>query len=468
MSKIFELVGKLTIDENKPTVLFFQQGDSNDYTYTYGTARIVIENIKDKYNIITIGAGCKLNNNYYQIQRDATKSLLRKADDDGYKEKNDATIRSWLDESFKDLPVVDYIILGTDDFSRLPLMEWTKKSDKDLSGLYNEFFDYVGTDTDVINRIDELNTNISLNWSKKVSPYAFSVRDCFWFMEVIAYVHKTNRLKKELIAFPIDPVMYTPYFNKLGIKSKFFYFADDTRGTRNFKQFDMSQFQHIIYDEKFKPKTINSFFGDEEKEVEKTHNMFFAGTLFQDKGYRRFIWDKFLKDVTSDKCSYYIPLKKNGINKTKSGKSEKSEITLKETEEFTDLYNSVIGHPNYKDAVIPSEINEETKKYKYGMIFRCVSFKDSLNFRPVLYSYLNIVPFIDPQYDPECLQIPSSIQEKLLVENAWDIDERIKYFNENDSARIEVINELRELFNIDQYINDPQTAINNQINKIFV
>jgi hypothetical protein len=195
--------------------------------------------------------------------------------------------------------------------------------------------------------------------------------------------------------------------------------------------------------------------------------MFFAGTLFQDKGSRRFIWDKFLKDVKSDDCSYYIPLRKNGINKSKDGRSERAETTLKETAAFTELYNNVIEHKNYKEALLPSEVNDKTKRYKYGMIFRCVSINDSLNFRPVLYAYSDIVPFLDPQYDPDCLQIPKHIQEKLLVANAWDIDERIKYFNDNDSVRIEILNELKDLFNINQYINDPQTAIDNQIKKIF-
>jgi hypothetical protein len=463
---IFKLMGNLIIDESKPTVIFMDKGNHNSYTHIYGPARIVKENIKDKYNIITIGAGCGLTDNYYELQRGATDSLLRKeGNGPDYKEKNAITMRSWLDDSFVDLPVVDHIILGTDDFFRLPLQRFCGKEYSEfLYNMQNEFFDYIGTDSDIIQKIDEMNTDMTSNWDKRVSPYAFSTKDYFWFMECIGYINKVNKLNKELIAFSIDPAIYTPYFDKMGIKTKLFYFADDARGTRNFQQLDISQLQHIIYDEKFKPKTLDSFFDDE---VKKTHNMFFAGTLFQDKGSRRFIWDKFLKDVKSDDCSYYIPLRKNGINKSKDGRSERAETTLKETAAFTELYNNVIEHKNYKEALLPSEVNDKTKRYKYGMIFRCVSINDSLNFRPVLYAYSDIVPFLDTQYDPDCLQIPKHIQEKLLVANAWDIDERIKYFNDNDSVRIEILNELKDLFNINQYINDPQTAIDNQIKKIF-
>ena len=54
----------------------------------------------------------------------------------------------------------------------------------------------------------------------------------------------------------------------------------------------------------------------------------------------------------------------------------------------------VIFIENYKEALLPSEVNDKTKRYKYGMIFRCVSINDSLNFRPVLYAYSDIVPFL--------------------------------------------------------------------------
>jgi hypothetical protein len=77
-----------------------------------------------------------------------------------------------------------------------------------------------------------------------------------------------------------------------------------------------------------------------------------------------------------------------------------------------------------------------------------------------------VLPLIDPQYDPTFLQIPEHIQEKLIVHNSQDIDRLIKYFNENDEERVLILRELRDLFHIDDYINNPNIMANEQIKKI--
>lgn len=465
---IFELQGDLIIDENKPTVIFMDKGNQSEYTHIYGAARVVKDRIKNKFNIITIGSGCGLTDNYYEVKRNVTKELLRKVDDLNYRSKNKETIDNWLTQSFIDLPQIDYIILGTDDFFRLPLTSYvSKKTYKYLCDLENEFFDYVGSNTKVLKDIDKINDYVVKEYDKLVSPFAFSTQDYNLFFRVIEFINRTGRLQNKVIGFSIDPAIYTPYFNKHNIKSKFFYFADDKRGTRNFEKLDIAQLQHIIYDNKFKPLSTNSFDNWDEPLKEKTHNMFFAGTIFQDKGSRKFIWDEFLKDIKTEDCSYYIPLRRNGINKAHGRKAERQKELLKENKNFTDIYECVLKHEHFKGSLLPNELNERIHRYKYGMVFRCVSINDSLNFRPVLYTYRDILPILDYQYDPEYLQIPKEIQDKLVVKSAEDIEERIKYFNENENERLTILNDLKKLFMIDEYINNPDKMIEEQINKIF-
>ena len=462
---IFELQGKIILDKNKQTIIFMDKGDQTSYTHIYGAARVIKEKIKDQFNIITIGSGCGLTDNYYEVKRNATNVLLRKLDGLDYREKNKITLDSWLKESFKDLPKIDYIILGTDDFFRLPLTAYaSRKTHRYLSDLENEFFDYVGDNEQVLKDIDDINDLVVKDYDRLVSPFAFSTQDYNLFMRAIDYINRSGNLVNKVIGISIDPAIYTPYFDKHNIKSTFFYFAEDKRGTRNFKQLDIAQLQHIIYDNKFKPQNFDDW---DEPLVEKTHNMFFAGTIFQDKGSRKFIWDEFLSDIKIENCSYYIPLRRNGINKSRGGKSERQEIMLSEHESFTNLYESVKNHAHFKGSLLPHELNEKTQRYKYGMVFRCVSINDSLNFRPVLYAYRDILPLLDHQYDPAYLQIPKEIQDKLVVKSAEDIEERINFYNKNDDERVKVLNELKRHLRIDDYINKPDEMIQLQIDKIF-
>lgn len=432
------------------------KGNQAKHSYIYGTGRVIIDAIKDQFNIITIGAGSRLENNYYKINRHFSDCLFRKSQDLNYQQRNETIIRNAYAIDFKDLPAVDYILLGTDDFFRLPLRSYCpKKLNSHLAEMQNEYFDYLGDDPKILDVIEEVNVKVVSNWFKNVSPIAFSTKDYSMFMSAIDFINQTNRLKKKVIAFAIDPTIFTPFFELNGIDATFYYFANDTRGTRNFTGFDISQFQYIIHDKEYDMEYNNE---------EKTHNMFFAGTIFQDKGYRRFIWDDFLADVKSDDCAYYIPLRKNGIVWAPTGANQRQLDVVQEL--FPRIYDEILNSKHFKASVPPATLNGITSKYKYGMVFRCVSVNDSLNFRPALYAYLNIIPFLDYEYDPDCLHIPASIQNRLIVRNAQDIDDKIEYFNRNESERLKLLRELRELFRIDEYENNKRQIVADEIKKI--
>lgn len=459
---IFELQGQLILDPHKPNIIFIDKGDVNDFTHIYGAARILKEKLKEQYNIITIGAGCKLENNYYAIQRQHTKQLLRKNEDTDSYIKNVNTMENWLSDSFKDLPVIDYIMLGTDDFFRLPLTSYeSPSSSKFLNGMMNEYFDYIDEDETIIEHINSINKKVVDKWNQFVSPYAFSTQDYNLFCTAIEYINRVGKLKHKVVGFSIDPAIFTPYFELNDIPNSFYYFANDSRGTRNFKQLDIAQLQHL-YNNKFNKPAFDDW---DDEPVKKTKNLLFAGSIFQDKGPRSELWNKFLKDIQSDDCSFYIPLRKNGIIKKKDGRSERMESILKESK-FKELYEDVISNKNTKGGIPPTVLAEEDQKYKYGMVFRCVSFNDSLNFKPVLYTFKNIVPFLDPMYDPKYQQIPKEIQDRLVVHSAKDIDEKIAFFNNNNGEREKVLQDLKCLFHVDDYINNPDKMIQEQIKKI--
>jgi len=461
MSQIFKPHGPITIDKDKPTIGFVDYGDVNGYTHIYGPGRVFRNRLSKHYNIINFGTGGNIKNNYYGIYRPFTDTLVRKNVDPDAHEKNSKAISDSLESCFKNLPEMDYLILTSDWMFKLPLANFVKKG-VFPEERYNEFFDYVGNDENILKLIDETNERIVHNWNTTVSPYAYTTRYYNIFGNFVKYLYEAKKIKRKVIGFVIDPVQYKPFLDKNNIPNTFFYFAKDKRGTRNFEQMDLGQLQHIVFDEEHK---TNSLVKDVETTANK--NLVFAGTIFQNKGSRSDMWKLFLRNIKSPDCVYYIPLRKNGIVK----RSQKSQIekdweTLLQESEFGELYNEVINHPHFCQAMTPEELSNHRYEHRYGLVLRCVSLNDSLNFKPILYAYKGIIPLLDFMYDPEYLQIPKSIQDKIIVTNSSDIDERIEYFNKNDYERKAVLKELRDLFNIDKWINNKEEMIINELRKI--
>jgi len=127
-------------------------------------------------------------------------------------------------------------------------------------------------------------------------------------------------------------------------------------------------------------------------------------------------------------------------------KSNNAKNVNKVVEKFNELHQDVINHPMYADHLVPAEYEDVVKRYKYGMVFRCVSYYDSLNFRPILYARLRILPLLDPEYDPTFIQIPEEIQKHLIVRDDKEITERVRYFNENPQHREELLDQLEYKF----------------------
>jgi len=463
MSEIFTKV-KLNLNPDKKNIIVMEQGEVTKYSSIFGTGRILAKLLETQFNIIYVSTVQKSEvKNLYVFNTAFSDRLDRKAQNKDYIKHNTKIIDDSLIKSFSDIKEIEYIIVSGDFFFQLPFHNYCSvNTNKNLHDLANSFFDYLGNNTKILKEINNINQHIIDNWDKTVSPIAFRLKKQNGFMRLLNSLK--TKIKKHVITFSIDPAIYTPYFKLNNIPAKNYYFADDNRGTRNFLKFDISQLQHLVYEKQFGSTSLNDIFEVEKPKPAK--NLFFVGTILQLKGSRLQCYYDFLHDFKDEKSAIHIPLKINGIFFKKAKGKQLKLVDDKAKLVFAKPYEDITKHKLLGDILTPDMIQDEMSKYKYNLVLRCVSPENSLNFRPVLNSYMNTLSFFDYMYDPDNLQIPKEIYDRLSVKSAEDIQTKIDYFNEHDDERIELINKLRKLFKIDEYIKNPIKMAKKEINRI--
>lgn len=457
INPIFKKI-RLDLDSTKKSIVVFDNGDPEKYTHTYGCSRTIAKKLADQFNIIYITTTSKAKEkNLYALDSKFLTELYRKKDHPNHIEKNNKMIIQSLKSSFIDIPELEYIIIGNADNFILPLTSYCSKNlSTDLNEKRNEFFDSLIDD----NLIEEINDNIVNNWDTRVSAYAFSTTKTNIFPHAAKVL--SEKLKNDCMSFVIDPTMYTPFFrlNKIPLRS--YYFANDNRGTRNFNKFPIAQIQHMVYEKEKIWSPLEDQFISAEK---KTKNLLFYGTVFHTKGDKIETWKEFLKDFRDPDSKLFIPIKTNVAARTPSHNKKTDAERVRDL--FPETYSEVVNHPNLStQQMFPYDVNNLSMDYKYSLILRCVSSTESLNFRPVLCAFLNMLPFIDYKYDPENLQIPKEIRNELVVKNRLDIQNKIWYYNTNDKERLEMIKELRALFNIDEWLNNSDQMLHKAIQSV--
>jgi hypothetical protein len=248
---------------------------------------------------------------------------------------------------------------------------------------------------------------------------------------------ETGALGGGVVSYVIDPAsFFTPFFKKHGIPSTQLYFADDTRGTRDFVKFPIAQLQHVVYDRRFFDPARYDLRPEDRKDL------LFAGGVFYTKGTRTETWHNMLEGVRGEDNDYFIPLTKNVVRKRNvSAESETRDS-------FGDLVDSVKGHPSWRGFRDPIDASKVIGRYKYSVVLRCVSQEDSLNFRPARCAHRWTLPLVDREYDPEGLSIPLEIQEEIGISCSEELEDRISFFNSNEGRRMELVRELRDVFRI--------------------
>lgn len=457
-------IENISIDPNKKTIIIYDKGDYFSYTHVYGTGRILHEQLSRQYNIVMFSNrshDASIKNVVKLDQKSIDANYDRMSENKNAKVDNLNTFYSNLDEVFKQLKIdsVEYFIGVADVHFQLPFTNYVSaKEDQLLFNLKNTFFDSTSDDQKVLEKIEFHSRRIVNNMTSYVSMLAFISKPVFVGFFLPLYLHKKNMLKHECIFFSIDPTLFTPFFIEHGIPSRFMYFANDCRGNRLFEQFDIAQFQHIIYDQKFM-NNILPF------DIEQKKNLLFYGSIFQEKGPRQDVYYQFIHDLKISNSTLFIPFLKNKAVVKKQIERRHRHIDL---DRFGDLYEDVKNHPLVEKQKIlyPIDIPNELRAHKYNLIVRCVSPEDSLNFRPVLSVLYDCFPFIDHMYDPCNLQIPKEFNDALVVKSADDIARKIEYYNQNDDERIQIIKSLKKHFRIYEYLESPDLMVQQEIRRI--
>lgn len=467
-STLFDLINPTDLDESKETMLVITFNTFKEkYNHVYGFFHEIINSLEKDYNIVYAGKEIKKNivhlNNFYNVSirgySEISKNYLkRKKQSKNSVEHNERILFNEFNNAFGDIKI-DKILFATSDYFVLPLTQYF--SDQPYKSLKNEFHDYIGNDEDYISETLKRCDETSEKFNDRVSLLAFTMFYKNIFLNLPVWINKNNDLKM-IYCFSIDPVSYMHYFTYHKLPHKRYYFVDDKRGTRNYEKFPIAEIQHLIHENRFN-------YIPEENLKTKTKDFFFMGTIFQDKGDRRDMWYKFLEnlDLSVEKSSIWVPIKLNGIIKNKKDLSSRytKESIVKLEEKYGSLLDSIKSHKLYKNHLLPNQVKSEICQYKYGLVLRCVSQNDSLNFRPLYYTYLNIIPLLDPQYDPDFLQIPEDIQKDLIVHNEKDIQEKIQFYNDNENLRLEMLEKLYRHFDIETFLKSKDIIINNIFNE---
>lgn len=454
----------IIIDPNKKTIGIFAKDFGKSTNHHTRFSKTIVDELSKTHNIVFFSAASDVTvkTNLLLFNSNFSKNLLRKADN--YIEYNYEKIKSSLLKQIKCIGDIEYIINFGGFALALPGQAFfSAKINQDLSNRWNEYFDYIGEDASIIELIKKQNNKITTNILKYVNPMAFSLkRNNFYYM-ILEILFKNGILKNRVINIIDDPIVFTPFLDELGIPNKTFYFANDFRGTRKFHKFGHAQIQHIITDAKTEHEHTLDFFTSDDPPLKKS--FIFYGTVFQTvKTARKDVFDEFLRNLYVENSSIFISLKRNWTRL--SSKATENDIkNIKAINE--ELYEAVINHPMYE---IQDEFPITTKtlsKYKYSLVARCVSFSDSLNYRPVFYVIAGVLPFLDYKYDPCYVQIPKKLADKLIVKDHNDIYKKIEYFDKHDEERLELLSELRSLFEIDKWERSPDEMLKKEISKLF-
>ena len=388
-SEMFELINPVPLDPNKETmaIIIFNHFKQTYYDHIYGFTKEVIEVLKEQYNIVYIGKDiqkdCYKGMNVYRLNSSGYNSInanefKRKKEDSNSTEYNHQILLREFERAFGKTKI-DRVFYVTSEYFGLPFTTYYKGKYAELK---NEFHDYVGNDPKEISEINKMVRDFSSKYNEKVSLLAFTMFTKNIFFNLTTWLHEKYDLKK-VYTVNIDPVSFVKYFDYHKIPTSHFYFIDDKRGTRNYDEFPMAHVQHLLHENKhhyIDPNTIRS----------KTKEFFFMGSILQDKGGRKDLWYKYLQGFNHEDSTLWIPIKLNGvfIHKSKTTSRYGKEQIEKAKEKYSDLVEEITNHPSYDGHVYPDQIKGLIKDYKYSLVLRCVSFKDSLNFRPLFYTYM--------------------------------------------------------------------------------
>jgi hypothetical protein len=449
-------MSKLTFEKNKfvennpkkkNILITVSQLETREYTYGYVFP--LVELLKEEYNVYFFYEGGlkAIDNlgmtNVYRMN----KAVYHKFKEDNLKRKkeletsdvyNQDKIDSAIREFFADEPVFDNIMIIDNHNLMLPFNPLSNHPK--LRELFNDYFDtFEDDDPEVMAEIKKLNHKLFDVTAKSFSPLAFRYMYKNVMLSVVEQVAKMNDAKVHIML--IDPSAAIPFFKHKGLDHKFWYYSDDHRHTRDFFASPFTELQHLVYEpiwKGIKPEKKNLL--DDFFSSEKKIPFFFAGSLLNDKGLRKYIWQDFFKDFDYAGSQLYFKV---------------SLIYGMDKDAFEKMGAEVSAHPNFCGDFMPnSEYMNVLKKCKTAFIARNVSANGGLTYRHIQYLYFDVLPIFDYLYDQDYLWIPKEFQDKLTVKSAEELRQVVEYYDKNDKERKELLEAMKKHYDVEGWLTD--------------
>ena len=451
MEKIPSFWEKLNFIENNPDKknILITVSQLKTREYTYGYLYPLVEVLKEKYNVyyfyeggikdfseLGLTNGYRFNKIKYGPYKD--KHMKRKKELETSDVHNQSVINMCIEQFFKDSPKFHAILVIDNHNLMLPFNPLS--SHPKLKPLFNDYFDsFEDDDPDVLEAITKANHKWFDVPAKAFSLLAFRYLYKNVLLSVIEHIStRDNAMVHPII---IDPSAAIPYFEHRNIKHKFWYYADDNRHLRKLTRFPFTELQHLVYEPHWKKITPNkkNLLEEFENPEDKTP-FFFAGSLLNDKGLRKFIWQDFFKDFSYAGSKLYFKV---------------SLIYGMDKDVFETLANEVAAHPNFCGDFMPNEeYMRLLKKCKTAFIARNVSANGGLTYRHIQYLYFGVLPILDHLYDPDCLWFPKEFQDKITANSSERLKEIVEYFDKNESERLKLIKEMKAYYEVDSWVDD--------------
>jgi hypothetical protein len=442
---------KLNFVENDPSkknlLITLSQIETREYTYGYVFP--MVEVLKEKFNIYYFFEGGKkavtlfgmsnvyrLNKGEYNLFKDPSSgNLYRKKELETSDEHNQKMIDDSIESFFSNEPRFHAILIIDNHNLMLPFNPHS--THPKLKYLFNDYFDsFDENDPEVLEEIARVNDKLFKITAKSFSPLAF--RYCYKNVMLSTVEHLSKKHKARVHIMIMDPSAAIPFFEYKGVDHKFWYFTDDHRHLRNLNASPISEMQHLVYEPHWKGiKPLKKNLLDEFENDEKIP-FFFAGSLLNDKGLRKYIWRDFFKDFSYPGSRLFFKV---------------SLIYGMDKESFEALGAEVAAHPNFCGDFMPNdEYMNVLKKCKSAFISRNVSANGGLTYRHIQYLYFGVLPIFDYLYDPDCLWIPQKFQDKLTVKSAEELRKRVEYYDKNENERLKILKEMQQHFDVSGWV----------------
>jgi hypothetical protein len=457
---------KFDLDPNKKTIGIFGKGLTNPNAAAPQYAMKIVGELEKTFNVVFFQLTAEAyTKNVFRFNFNFSKKLLTKKEDSQATAKNEKLIRDEILDAMKTIHCIFDHILVIGSFNLPAQSFFRKKENPELYKRSQNYYDIINEEQyrKFASEINKTSHRISTNISECFNPKAFTLKTTHCVYFTIKTLFENRLLKEKVILIIDDPETFYPFYRENNIPHKVFYWENDFRGSREFYKYNHGQISHIIKNKN--SNDITTLFETEDEKNTNYKNFIFYGTIFHNFDTpRNDIWGRFLKDFDYENSNFFIPLKRSWT-RLYSAHTESDLKVLKETHES--LLDEVTKHPLFSPQEEYPITKKTLSKYKYSFVARCTSISDSLNLRPILYVYSGVLPLLDYLYDPDYLQIPKEIADQLIVHDHIEMKERIDYFEKNRNKVEEILWKLRILFDIDNWINNPNQMLTNEVQKLF-